>query len=412
MSTSPPVGHKAIKLHPRDLRLGMYVCALDRPWLDSPFLFQGFILSTEQELQTLHELCDFVLIDPERSPQLQITAERLAQSDSSDKIHYPVEVEIEEEIAKATVLYSSALEDIHQALATVAGGDALSATAVMATVKGCLESVMRNPSALMWLTRIKHVDQYTAEHCLNVGIQAMVFARFLGLPVDQIELLGVCGMLHDVGKMSVDQTVLNKPGQLTFDEFEHIKLHSVFGRDALLQDPHLPKQVVTVAYSHHERIDGQGYPLGLPAQEIDQLTRLITVVDAYDAITSRRCYSDSNSSETALKILYQHRNTQFDEALVLRFIECIGVYPPGTLVEMNSGEVGIVLSVDQAYRLQPRVALILDAHKQSMQQRVIDLRAEKSAHPGSAMKIARVLVDGAYGVDLEVFTRENIRLGR
>ena len=323
---------------------------------------------------------------------------------------YPINVDIESEIGRAAKAYSRSLAEIKYILQLIHDHQNIDIEQMMVVVHDCLESVIRNPSALLWLTRIKHVDQYTAEHCVNVGIQAMALGRHLGLGAKHIELLGLCGMLHDVGKMSLDQDILNKRGRLTPEDARHLRLHPVMGRDQLAKDPKVPQEVINVAYSHHERIDGKGYPEKLPAGRLDFYIRAITVVDAYDAITSERCYSPSKSPAEALKILYKNIGTQFDESLVIKFIECIGLYPPGSLVQMGTGEVGIVLSVDPLHRLSPKVALLLDDQKKPMQQLIVDLKHEPAALQGG-MKIAGVLADGAYGINLESFTFANIKLG-
>jgi HD-GYP domain-containing protein (c-di-GMP phosphodiesterase class II) len=210
--------------------------------------------------------------------------------------------------------------------------------------------------------------------------------------------------------MKLDQDILFKPTRLTEEEFNHIKLHAQHGRDLLLSDPMVPSEVIVAAYSHHERMDGRGYPEGLPEQSISFYARAVSIVDAYDAITSRRCYSSPKSSAQALKIIYESAGTHFDKKLAVKFIECIGIYPPGSVVEMDSGEVGVVLSADSDNRLLPKIALLRDANKHPIPQRVIDLKLERKKTSGVQHRIKSVLTDGAYDIDLEEFTRYNINL--
>jgi len=274
-----------------------------------------------------------------------------------------------------------------------------------------VDSIERNPSAMLWLTRIKNVDKYTAQHCLNVGILAIALGRHVGVGRKHMELLGLCGMLHDVGKMKVNQTILNKPGRLTREEFEHMKLHVTYGRDILVKDKSLQPEVVAAAYQHHERQDGKGYPTGMNAGSLNFYTKVVTIVDAYDAITSQRCYSDGNTSATALKILYENSGTQFDPKLVVKFIECVGIYPPGAVVEMQSGEVGVVLSVEPENRLLPKVVLLLGPDKKPMPQRIVDLKQQRELRAEQQHRIGKVLLDGAHGISLADFTRANVNLG-
>ena len=391
------------------LRLGMYVCLLDRPWLETPFLFQGFLINDEKELLTLRTLCNYVFIDVLKTHVDVSDLSNAPLQPEKAQFAYPVATDVELELGAAAGHYGKAFYEIKNILDAVSRGDSFSTAEMIEAVRDCLDSVIRNPSALMWLTRIKHADQYTAEHCVNVGIQAMTLGRHLGLGLKHLELLGLSGMLHDVGKMDIDPDILNKPDRLTAEEFEIVKEHALFGYQELSKDEDLPEEVKNVAYSHHERLDGKGYPRGLPGHALDFYTRVITIVDAYDAITSKRCYSPSNPSAKALKILYDSRGVQFDEALVVKFIECIGIYPPGTLVQMNTGEVGVILSAEPDHRLAPKVALVRDCHKQPMEQLIVDLRHEPAGP--QALRVNQVLVDGSYGVDLESFTLENIHLG-
>jgi putative nucleotidyltransferase with HDIG domain len=398
-----------VRIHPVQLQLGMYVCMLDRPWLETPFLFQGFLLSHDDDLFALRSLCDYVYVDLLLTRVDVSGLKPLKAISGLGPRAYPVTVDIELEIGRASKAYSRSLKEIKHILHCIHDHHNIDIEKMIVAIRGCLDSVIRNPSALLWLTRIKHVDQYTAEHCVNVGIQAMALGRHLGLGIKHMELLGLCGMLHDVGKMRLDQDILNKAGRLTIEEVHHVRLHPVMGRDVLSEDPKVPQEVINVAYSHHERTDGLGYPDQLPAGSLDFYTRAITVVDAYDAMTSRRCYSVGMSPAEALKILYNNVGTQFDENLVIKFIECIGLYPPGSLVEMNTGEVGIVISVSPLRRLSPKVALLLDSQKRPMQQLVVDLMYEPSAKDGG-MRVAGVLPDGAHGVSLESFSLANINL--
>lgn len=398
-----------VRIHPIQLQFGMYVCMLDRPWLETPFLFQGFLVSHEEDLFALRSLCEYVYIDLLLTRVDVSGLKPLKAISGPGPRAYPISVDIEHEIGRAGKAYHRSLTEIKLILHCVNEHNSIDFDKMVLAVRDCLESVIRNPSALLWLARIKHVNQYTAEHCVNVGIQAMALGRHLGIATKHIELLGLCGMLHDVGKMNLDQDVLNKPGSLTSEEARHVQLHPVMGRDQLSKDPKVPKEVINVAYSHHERIDGLGYPQKLPASRLDFYIRAITIVDAYDAMTSNRCYSAGKCSAHALKTLYNDIGTQFDESLVIKFIECIGLYPPGSLVEMNSGEVGVVLSVDPLRRLSPKVALLRDSQKRPMHQLVVDLKHEPFAVKGG-MRVAGVLPDGAHGISLESFSFANVNL--
>lgn len=400
-----------VKVPAAQLELGMHVAKLDRPWLDTPFLFQGFPIHKQEDLDALRNICEYVYVDVLKSHYLSPELRSNVIAPGTPTTQYENTTSVEHEIRAASEAYHKSLQEIKGLLASIgAGADCINAKMVKQHVKECVDSIERNPSAMMWLTRIKHADQYTAEHCVNVGVLAMALGRHLGLNRPQLEMLGLSGVLHDVGKMKLDQDILFKPERLTKEEFNHIKLHTNHGKDLLLSDPMVPSEVIAAAYSHHERMDGRGYPEGLPEQSISFYARAVSIVDAYDAITSRRCYSSPKSSAQALKIIYESAGTHFDKKLAVKFIECIGIYPPGSVVEMDSGEVGVVLSADSDNRLLPKIALLRDANKHPIPQRVIDLKLERATASGVQHRIKTVLTDGAYDIDLEEFTHYNINL--
>lgn len=400
-----------VKVPAAQLELGMHVAKLDRPWLDTPFLFQGFPIHKQEDLDALRNICEYVYVDVLKSHYLSPDLRSNVIAPGTPTTQYENTTTVEVEIRAASEAYHKSLQEIKGLLASIgAGADSINAKMVKQHVKECVDSIERNPSAMMWLTRIKHADQYTAEHCVNVGVLAMALGRHLGLNRPQLEMLGLSGVLHDVGKMKLDQDILFKPERLTKEEFNHIKLHTNHGKDLLLSDPMVPSEVIAAAYSHHERMDGRGYPEGLPEQSISFYARAVSVVDAYDAITSRRCYSSPKSSAQALKIIYESAGTHFDQKLAVKFIECIGIYPPGSVVEMDSGDVGVVLSADSDNRLLPKIALLRDANKHPIPQRVIDLKLERATASGVQHRIKTVLTDGAYDIDLEEFTHYNINL--
>lgn len=403
---------EVVKVPTDQLELGMHVTELDRPWLETPFLLQGFSIEKQEDLDTLRNICEYVYIDVLKTHYLDPALRSNAVAPGTPTTTYETTTSVEHELRQASIAYQRSLAEIKDLLKNVSSSEALTGTPARLLkqhVGECVDSIERNPSAMMWLTRIKHADQYTAEHCVNVGVLAMTLGRHLGVNRQQLELLGLSGVLHDVGKMKLDQEILFKTGRLSAEEFDHIKLHTVYGRELLLTDPMLPKEVVEATYGHHERMDGFGYPDRLPEKEIGFYARVISIVDAYDAITSRRCYSPSKPSAEALKILYECAGTQFDKKLVVKFIEAIGIYPPGSVVEMNTGEVGVVLSADPVNRLLPKIALLRDADKRPIPQRIIDLKLQR-ATDGQQHRIKVVLTDGAHGIDLEEFTRYNINL--
>jgi HD-GYP domain-containing protein (c-di-GMP phosphodiesterase class II) len=396
----PEVAEIATKrrLHVSHLELGMYICELDRPWRQTDFLFQGFPLLKLEHIHAVRERCDYVFVDDTRRVRIDQgqlivpSATPLRVTRKMNRI--PLSLEVEE----AREAYRSSSLVLDQVLLDVQQGRAIDTKACQALVKRNLESMLRNESAMLWLTRLKSQDLYTSLHCLSVSILAMGFGTHLGLADDKIELLGIAGLLHDVGKMKIDPTILNKPGKLTEEEFQHIKLHPTFGYQALCNQEDIPAAAIQAAHGHHERLDGKGYPQGLAHYQIPFTTRVITIVDAFDAITSHRAYDDARPIQTAYDVLRSSAGQQFDEALVHEFIRWLGVFPVGTLVELHTGEVGLVLEKHPHLHLRPKVVVLRSSNKTPCEPRYLDLSQLTVDADGTPYRISSGIPDGSYGL--------------
>jgi putative nucleotidyltransferase with HDIG domain len=391
-----------IKIAVGDLTIGMYVAELDRPWTETPFLFQGFLIREQQELSLLQEHCQSVWVDARQSTSN--SAQQLSQLRSPAKLEAVVaKVKFDSAMRQAQPIWQAAQESSLRILNAVKLGHELDVATVKAVVKECVEHILENPSAMLWLARIKDSDEYTAEHCLRVGILAIALGRELGLMPLELEQVGICGMLHDVGKLKIPDEILNKPGKLTTDEFTIMRRHAIEGRKLLLANGQTPPAAVDVAYSHHERMDGGGYPRGLKANQIPYFAKIIAVVDAYDAINSDRVYSKGRSTMESLRILFEASNSQFDEEIVLAFIRMIGIFPPGEIVELTNGEVAIITACSPEHKLKPRLLLVLDCNKQPCTPRVIDLQKNPCDETGLPYRVHEVHQAGAFDIDIEAY---------
>ena len=221
----------------------------------------------------------------------------------------------------------------------------------------------------------------------------------------ELELIGLAGMLHDVGKMKVPSSILNKPTRLTPDEFKLMQEHSVLGYIFLKQHGGIEESVCDVAHSHHERIDGKGYPRQLNASAITLFSKVIAIVDAYDAITSDRVYKKGLTPLEALGILFKERDTHFDRKLVEKFIQMVGIYPPGSLVEMTNSEIGIILAANPDQKLKPKIEIILDAEGNFRRPIVIDLTKEHFDSDDNLYAIKKPLRDNAKDINLHQFVK-------
>lgn len=390
----PPNSDKLEKVKASDIKIGMYMAYPDRPWLETRFVFQGILLSTEKQVKEVRGECQHIFVDRQKSQIIQTAREPVP----TDGVATPFLRSVEKEFAAAQSAHDDARSQIKDNLKRMAEGDGINVTRIRSSVKSCVKSIVANPNALLWLGRLRSKDNYIAEHCLNVGVLAIAFGRHLGLGPEELETLGMCGMLHDVGKLKVDQKILDKPARLTEEEFSVIKDHCRIGKDILSQDKNIPDSVIEAAFGHHERMDGSGYPRGLPAETLNLYTRMISIVDTYDAITTNRCYDNSRPATEAMKILFSCRSTQFEPILVEKFIECLGIYPTGSIVELRSSEVAVVIDSNKNSRLKPKVSIVLDEHKQFRPPLIVDTSSDAS--DASDRIIKRVLDENDYPIDL------------
>jgi len=402
------------KIDASELMVGMYVCEVDRPWLETPFLFQGFPIKNFEDIENVRKVCKYVYIDTARGKDSQHSVSASSHAHgiqkqmekipvSREAQRYPVSVPLERETKEAGKIHNKTKGLIKKYMDDVRLGNSITTDIAKEVVREAVDSIIRNPNALVCFTQLKNRDQYTSEHSLNVCIMALAFGRYLGLSEDLLNELGIGALLHDLGKMKIPMELLHKEGNLTQEEFDLIKKHPEFGREILESAGGVPQSALDIAYSHHERIGGRGYPEGRTSRELSLFAKVVAIVDVYDAITSDRSYHDAISSHDALKKMYEWRETDFDADLIEKFIQCLGIYPIGSIVELNTGDVGIVVEVDPEKRLKPRVMLVMDPDKKlCTTTRIIDLaedRIENSVQ-NTELEITHVLDPGAYDGNL------------
>ncbi len=296
-----------------------------------------------------------------------------------------------EEFEKAGVVYAEALSYARHFMEEVRRGKVLDCREAVPVVDRIIASIMRNRSAVASLAKLREHDDYTFHHCINVAVFAILFGRSLGLPTEQLRVLGIAGIFHDVGKACIPEEILKKPGRLNDAEYGIIKRHAVEGYRVMRDSSALQRDVLLAIMQHHERHDGRGYPRGLSGRAINPLARVISLVDVYDALTSNRCYRKASTPTTALGLIYRENGTHFFPTYVERFIKCIGVYPPGSLVRLTDGSIAVVREVNPERILSPTVDVCFDQgfrRRRPMtidlaehQARGIDLRVQDSVDP-------------------------------
>ena len=397
------------KIDINQIEIGMYVSELDRPWRESPFLFQGFEVKDEEDISALQKLCRYVIIDTDEGrdvdDKLKWRIDPLLATDTGEdkkkapKDGYMQKTDLFEEMPKAREAERKTRNVIQTIMTDVRLGRSVDTSAAKEVVGELTESIVRNPDAMMCLSMLKEADEYTALHSLRVCILAVAFGRELGYPIDRLEQLGTGALLHDLGKLRIPLDILNKPGRLTTEEYDVIKSHVPLGVQVLEQSKGgITDTAIDVARYHHERIDGSGYVSGRGKEDIPEFGRIGGIVDCYDAITSDRIYKKGISAYDALKKMYEWRDSAFDGVLVEKFIQCMGIYPIGSLVEMNTGSIGVVATINRERRLRPKVVLVLTSDKKPFDKpKVIDMMEDKAGV--RELEIKHVLASGTYGIN-------------
>ena len=384
------------------LRLGMYVAELDRPWLDTKFPFQGFVIASQGDIERLRKTCKTVFIDLEKGSGTDADCERTRPPIPGVRgdVRYPERLPVERELGTAKILFEECKRVMEKNLQALVAGGELDAEALKSSVHSIRDSIERNPDAMLLLTKLRQKDARHLERALDVSVLMVTFGRFLQLPREHLDLLGLVGLLQDIGKVKLRDAVLSKRESLSADEVAQARSHVVHSAAILRRTRGFPPELPDLVLLHHERYDGSGYPRGLAGTEIGMMGSIAAIADSYSAMTSLRVYAEQMSPSNALGILYKGRGTLYHEALVEQFIQCIGIYPVGSVVELNSGEVGVVIAQNRVRRLQPRVMVLLDAESRPISpQKILDLIKEPKTAVGEPYRIKRTLESSKLPLD-------------
>jgi len=383
-----------------ELQFGVFIAELDRPWTETPFMFQGFVFNTEQQRETLKKFCKKVYIDTEKGlDPADNSQSKAGQAHVSvlatikEKVAYQEKASIKLEAPVARAAHAKSAVVMKDVFSTIKAGKALDAPRVKEAVTSMTDSVVRNPDAMLLLTKMKEKNEHTLDRALGVSIYMITFGRFLQLPREQLDLLGMLGLLQDVGKVRIPEGLLQKKEPLSEDERKICNSHVEHSVAVLKGTSGLPPDLPALAALHHERYDGKGYPKGLKGGEIGLFGGIAGLVDCFDAMTHVRPYGEVLAPSNALNMIYNWRNAQFDGPLIEQFIHCVGIFPVGAMVELYSSEIGIVIAQNPAMRLMPRVMVVLDARGKPIKpQKIVD-RAS----------IKRTLEKGSVAIDTSEF---------
>ncbi|MBS0212088.1 MAG: DUF3391 domain-containing protein [Proteobacteria bacterium] len=402
-----------VKIAINGLQLRMYVTRLDRPWIETPFVFEGLFVENAEQLARLRALCRYVYVDinrgltPDaryvqneaaaRAAERQVFVSEFARLNTTS---WQTTATVEAELPEAEQAHQHLEHGIEQMMSDLRDGRELDMSRLREGVGAMIDSVTRNPSAFVWLKAIRKKSGYAYQHALGSSIWAASFGRHLGMNREEIDDLTFAGLLFDVGKTTLPNELLEKTCAFDASDHDAMRGHVQAGVEILERTPGVSKRTVEAVATHHERHDGSGYPRGMRGANIPIFGRLIGLIDSYDAMTTNRPHAHGRSPHQVVMELYNARDTLFQADLVEQFIQTCGVYPTGSLVELSDGRVGVVTAVHDLKRLRPSVMLLLDADKKRLPDFVaLDLSTVENDEHGRLLTIRRGLPEGAHGID-------------
>ncbi|MFC1748133.1 HD-GYP domain-containing protein [Pseudomonadota bacterium] len=391
------------------LMVGMFIHDLDASWLTHPFLTSSFAINNAAMVRKIIDArIKHVYIDtekgidlPEATPKVEVERQVFKEKQlvASKQKGLSKKVPYEQEIYHARKILREAHNQMRNVMNDARIGQRIDEAVVEEMVDNVIDSIFRNQDALIHLSRIKQRDQYTYQHAISTCVLMASFAKALSLEKEKVRQIGIGAMLHDLGKMRVPLDILNKPGKLTGDEYQLMKDHVDLGCELLDNLGGITPTVLNVAKQHHERIDGSGYPLRLMGERISQEGQMAAIVDVYDALTSDRCYKKAWEPTFTLGKMLEWGNDHFGQNLVHQFVRCVGIYPVGTLVRLDSNMVAVVVDQNENDLLLPIVRIVFDeARKRYIQPKDVDL----SHHPDE-LQIIEAIAPSDVSIDPQAF---------
>lgn len=310
---------------------------------------------------------------------------------------YEDKLAVESELGAASNAFAKTQDLLQHVVEDIRAGNQMQIKVVESVIEDMVDSMVRNPDAMMWVARLREQSTVAYDHGLSVAINLVAFGRHLGFPKEQLAHLGVMGLLLDIGKMRIPREMLEKTTTLTPEEFKELKQHVLYSMEILNQTANVNPDVVEGVAQHHERMDGSGYPYGLVGKNITIYGKMSAIADTYAAITKKRPYAEPASPHDALQMLSNWSETQFQADMVEQFIQSIGVFPVGSLVELSTSEVAVVITHNKQKRLRPKVLVVTDPDKTLRKHpSVKDLIYDVSDNP---LTIRRGLPSNSFGID-------------
>jgi len=399
---------KRIEMSVRELKIGMYVAELDKPWKESSFMFQGFPIEDQKQLDQLSKECRKVTVEFRSQNAYEIfllTCEFESESTTENPTKNDT---FNTELPNAIHAFKQGLTVSRRLKKNASQSIPIDIVECQKVVELCAKSLRRNKSVLLLLINLRHEEQYNLEHSFRVTILTMAFGIYLGMSDEQIRLIGNSAMLHDIGKSTIPDSMLNKPGKLNKAEAYVLKSHPTESFRLLSKTKGVSEANKEIALSYHEREDGKGYPRQIPKDRVSRYAKIVGIVSSYDAMISERSYSTVKSTSETIRYLKKSAGTKFNSELVSQYIEWLGDIPVGSLVEMNSGEIGVVVSNGDQTKPYPEIALITDESKNKCYQKVIDLSQYTANSKGVGYEVKSILENNIYGISIQDYLLENV----
>lgn len=404
-----------IKLPGRDLMLGMFVIELDRPWRDTPFPINGFHLRKFDQLQAVRALCEWVYIDPtkgagprKKTPtKLTILSSARRRAPESIELQvrhdvYPRTRAVKQEVDSASRLYVQLNAALNQTIDRARQHKPLGMEELYKLGRETIDCVIRNPDGFIWYLNTTDEGDCLLKHSIHAAIWATVFACHAGFPRNEIEALFIGTLLADIGMAKFPPAFVAKTGPFTRKEYLEYQKHVGVGVDTLRIEGHVDPQVISVVRGHHERHDGRGFPRGQLGDQIIILARVAHLAYSYERLL-KRSSGVGLSPATAISCLYKQRKLKFAEQLVFEFIKALGMFPAGSVVELSTGEVGIVTEQNHNQRLTPKITVVTTSRKQ-LKKNFEQINQGEQKDGVAVKSITRSLKRGSYKIDPARFT--------
>ncbi len=380
---------KAIKK--KDLKPGMFVRSYGQGTFQDPLVEVGrFVESYEDIAKYL----------PEETDSVEILTDKILPETKKDNQAQRSADDAANDLAKAL---PEALDYARKFIDDVRNGKTIEVEEAEPIIGQVIDSISTNEPAALTLAFLKKYDEYTYTHSINVNLYSLLLGKALGFDREELKKLGIAAMFHDVGKGRIPNKVLNKPGKLTDEEFEIMKGHSLQGLRVLSKVEGLDQNVLRGVVEHHERYDGNGYPRKVKGEDIHPYARMIAISDVYDALTSVRVYKKAMTPSKTLSLMFKWKGADFDPEFFNKFIRVMGIYPPGTMVQLEDKRFGLVLETNEGSPLKPKVKILFNRKMQPISPECIDLATHQDS--GKELKVLRQPDPSELGVDMKQLGR-------